>query len=198
MTKNQPTGSSPTEHPSGHPQNRQSEPAEPDTRAGLADLTLADAPGLEILILDGIANWIFSPANPGKNYHGEHGGDVASAVLNAAYGASRFRPAQVPVETGPMAEMRRRLVDGAHEIASGAGALSMFVITLMPAVISELERRSGDPASQLYWIYCYALLVMAGGSSGELDQNLMAAIMASFDGWNELMSQGFTLPWRAA
>ena len=190
-TKDHPTGSRPNEPLS-------KEPTELNTRAGLADLDLADVPSLEILILDGIANWIFSPANPGKSYQGEHGGDLVSAVLNAAHGAARFRPVQVPAETAPMAEMRRRLIDGAHEIATGAGALSMFVITLMPAVISELERRSGDPASQLYWIYCYALLVVAGGSSGGLDQNLTAAIMASFDGWNELMAQGFTLPWRAA
>ena len=94
--------------------------------------------------------------------------------------------------------MRSRLLSGIHEIGSNPEALSMFVITLMPAVISELERRSGDPASQVYWLYCYSLLVLAGGRLGRLDQDLMPAIMASFDSWNELMSAGYTLPWRAA
>ncbi len=175
-----------------------SEPPSPETRVGLAQLSIADIPSLEILIMDEIANWIFSPENPGKDYIGEHGGAVVTAVLNAAQGASQFHPDTVPEETVPIAAMRSRLLSGVQEIAGTPAALSMFVITLMPAVISELERRSGDPASQFYWIYCYALLVLAGGRGGKLDQELMPGIIASFDGWNDLMTQGYTLPWRAA
>ena len=171
--------------------------AAPSGRVGLVELTPADVPSMEILILDEIANWIFSPDNPGKGYTGEHGGSVVTAVLKAAQSAAQFHPEQTPVETPVIAEMRARLAAGVHEMAAAPEALSMFVITLMPAVISELERRSGDAASQFYWLYCYALLVLAGGRSGQLDQTLMPGIVASFDGWNELMAQGYTLPWRA-
>ncbi len=164
---------------------------------GLGAISAADIPSAEILVIDAIASWIFSPANPGKEYTGDHGGAVVSAVLNAVHGAPGFHPDVVPVETAPIAQMRERLLAGIHEIAATPTALSTFVITLLPAVISELDRRIGDPASQLYWLYCYAILVLAGGRKGDLDQNLMVGIMASFDGWNDLMADGFTLPWRA-
>ncbi|MET3807278.1 hypothetical protein ABIB25_004301 [Nakamurella sp. UYEF19] len=166
-------------------------------RAGFAELTMADMPSMEILVIDGIASWIFSPDNPGKDYTGEHGGAVVTRVLEAVQGASKFKPELVPVLSPAITDMRERVLEGIHEISGTATALSTFVITLMPAVISELDRRTGDPASQLYWIYCYCILVLAGGRSGDLDQNLMIGIMASFDGWNDLMSGGFTLPWRA-
>lgn len=164
--------------------------------AGLEELALADVPSLEILVIDEIAGWIFSPENPGKDYHGEHAGAIISLVLNAAQGASRFHPTQVPPASDAMTLSRRRIADGVHQIGVAPAALSMFVITLMPAVISELERRAGDPASQLYWLYCYSLLVLAGGKTGELGSAEMIGIMASFDGWNDLMSAGYTLPWR--
>ncbi len=167
-------------------------------RSGFAELSMADMPGLEILVIDEIASWIFSPDNPGRDYTGEHGGAVVTAVLKAVQGASTFRPDRMPAESAAVRAMRERVVEGVHQIGSAANALSTFVITLMPAVISELERRSGDPTSQCYWLYCYSLLVLAGGRSGDLDQNLMIGIMASFDGWNDLMSEGFTLPWRSA
>ncbi len=167
-------------------------------RAGFGDLAPSDVPGLEILVIDEIAGWIFSPENPGKDYNGEHGGAVVTAVLKAVQGASKFHPDRVPPESVAVMQMRERVLEGAHQIAAAPNALSTFVVTLMPAVISELERLAGDPASQLYWLYCYSLLVLAGGRSGDLDQNLMIGIMASFDGWNDLMSAGFTLPWRAA
>jgi hypothetical protein len=175
--------------PSGQPQEK--------AQQGLGEIAIADIPSAEILIIDAIASWIFSPANPGQDYTGDHGGAVVSAVLNAVHGAPGFHPDVVPVETTAIADMRERLLAGIHEIAATPTALSTFVITLLPAVISELDRRIGDPASQLYWLYCYSVLVLAGGRQGDLDQNLMVGIMASFDGWNELMSEGFTLPWRA-
>ncbi len=165
-------------------------------RAGFAEIKIEDLPSLEILVIDEIASWIFSPENPGKDYNGEHGGAIVTVVLNAVQGASKFRPESAPEPTEAVTDMRERVFEGVQQIASSAQALSTFVITLMPAVISELERRAGDPASQLYWLYCYALLVLAGGRSGDLDQNLMIGIMASFDGWNEKMTEGFTLPWR--
>ena len=165
-------------------------------RNGLGEISAADIPSAEILIIDAIASWIFSPENPGGHYTGEHGGAVVTAVLNAVSRAPGFHPEMMPRETEAIAEMRARLVAGIREIATTPPALSTFVITLLPAVISELDRRTGDPASQLYWLYCYSVLVLAGGRKGDLDQNLMVGIMASFDGWNELMSAGFTLPWR--
>ena len=171
---------------------------QPRTGASLAGLTITDIPAVEILVIDEIANWIFSPENPGKGYSGEHGGAVVTAVLKAVQNSAGFRPARVPESLPVLTAMRSRLLSGIHEIGGNPEALSMFVITLMPAVISELERRSGDPASQVYWLYCYSLLVLAGGRLGRLDQDLMPAIMASFDSWNELMSAGYTLPWRAA
>ena len=175
-----------------------SHPQQPTSGASLAGLDSTDIPGLEILVIDEIANWIFSPQNPGQGYSGEHGGAVVTAVLKAVQGSSGFRPERIPEESPAVTVMRARLLSGIREIGSNPEALSMFVITLMPAVISELERRSGDPTSQVYWLYCYSLLVLAGGRLGRLDQDLMPGIMESFDSWNELMSQGYTLPWRAA
>ena len=172
--------------------------AENKSRAGFADLTLDDLPSLEILVLDEIAGWIFSPDNPGKDYTGEHGGAVVTAVLNGAQKAHLFRPEIGPVTSAALTDMRERVYEGVQQLSQSAEALSTFVITLMPAVISELERSAGDAASQCYWLYCYSILVLAGGRSGSLDQNLMVGIIASFDGWNDLMSGGFTLPWRAA
>lgn len=165
-------------------------------RAGFAEITMEDLPSLEILVIDEIASWIFSAENPGKGYNGEHGGAIVTVVLNAVQGASKFTPDSAPEPTDAITAMRERVFEGVKQIASSAEALSTFVITLMPAVISELERRAEDPASQLYWLYCYALLVLAGGRTGDLDQNLMIGIMGSFDGWNDLMAEGFTLPWR--
>ena len=167
-------------------------------RAGFADLTLDDLPSLEILVLDQIAGWIFSPENPGKEYNGEHGGAIVTAVLNGVQRAHSFQPELTPMTSPALTEMRERVYSGVQELSQSAEALSTFVVTLMPAAISELERSAGDAASQCYWLYCYALLVLAGGRSGSLDQNLMIGIIASFDGWNDLMSGGFTLPWRAA
>ncbi|SDO85886.1 hypothetical protein SAMN04515671_2150 [Nakamurella panacisegetis] len=167
-------------------------------RAGFADLTLRDLPSLEILVLDEIAGWIFSPENPGQGYSGEHGGAIVTAVLNGVQRAHAFQPELAPMTSPVLTEMRDRVFTGVQELSQSAEALSTFVVTLMPAVISELERSAGDAASQCYWLYCYALLVLAGGRSGRLDESLMAGIIASFDGWNDLMSGGFTLPWRAA
>ena len=166
-------------------------------RAGFAEITMEDLPSLEILIIDEIAGWIFSPENPGKDYNGEHGGAIVTLVLHAVQGASKFHPESAPEPTEAVTAMRERVFEGVQQIASTPEALSTFVVTLMPAVISELERLADDPASQLYWLYCYALLVLAGGRAGDLDQNLMIGIMGSFDGWNDLMTEGFTLPWRA-
>ena len=187
-----------TEHaPQPDQEVEKAQQSDQKAQQGLGEIALGDIPSAEILVIDAIASWIFSPANPGKGYNGEHGGAVVSAVLNAVHGAPGFHPDTVPAETEAIAEMRTRLLTGIHEIAATPTALSTFVITLLPAVISELDRRTDDPASQLYWLYCYSILVLAGGRKGDLDQNLMLGIMASFDGWNELMSQGFTLPWRA-
>ena len=44
--------------------------------AGLKELAVADVPSLEILVLDEIAGWIFSPDNPGAHYNGEHAGAI--------------------------------------------------------------------------------------------------------------------------
>src|SRR6195952_5911675 len=83
---------------------------------GLGEIALGDIPSAEILVIDAIASWIFSPANPGKGYNGEHGGAVVSAVLNAVHGAPCVHPETVRAESEGSADGCGRLLTGIHAI----------------------------------------------------------------------------------
>lgn len=149
---------------------------------------------MEILFLDALGSWIFSPANPGEHYEGEHGGQVITALLEAAGKASSFRPDQQPSSTSEIAAVRAEIANGAHEIAAAEGGLGLLVSRLMPAAIGELNRWTGDPGSQSYWLYVYGMFVLSGGREGTQDNESMRAITDTFAGWNALMTGGFKLP----
>lgn len=89
-------------------------------RAALRDLSTKDMPGLEILLLDELAAWVFSVRNPGHGYDETHGAVVATILLVAMERARSFRPVQVPAETDAITATREKLVAGAHGFAGSA------------------------------------------------------------------------------
>lgn len=164
--------------------------------SALAELTDADVPSVEILLLDELAAWILSPANPQSSYDEESGGAVISSLMNALANSSSFRPDKEPSPTSETVEARKRLVEGAHALAAHERGIAFVVTRLMPAAITELTRHVGNPGQQIYWTYFFALWVIAGGVEGEQDETVARGLMASFDSWDALIAEGFRLPWQ--
>lgn len=160
----------------------------------LANLAVEDLPSMEILFLNALGSWIFSSANPGDNYEEQHGGQVITALLEAAGQSSSFHPDQQPVSTPEIAAVRAEIANGAREIAAAEGGLGMLISRLMPAAIGELNRLTGDPGSQSYWLYVYGMFMLAGGREGTQGNEPMRAIADTFAGWNTLMAAGFSAP----
>ena len=96
-----------------------------------------------------------------------------------------------PEATEEITAARVRVVAGAHELASAPNGLSLLLTRLMPAAEGELARHAGDPGAQIYWLYCYSLLALAGGRSGDTEEAVFRGIMASFDAWDALMARRF-------
>lgn len=165
-------------------------------RAALRDLDLASVPGFEILFLDDLAGWAYSVSNPGRGYSEAHSALVVSALLEALERARSFRPARVPEESPEIAAVRGKIVAGAHDFAAADGGLAQLVGLLAPAVVRELEHNAGQPAVQTYWLYHYALLVLACGTAGEATEETLRGITAAFRAWDELAAAGYALPWR--
>ena len=162
----------------------------------LAELAEDDVPSVEILLLDELAAWVLSDANPQQGHDEESGGAVISSLMNAIANAPQFRPEQVPSPTEETLAARKRLVDGAHALAAHERGIALVVTRLMPAAITELTRNVGKPGEQIYWSYFYALWVIAGGVEGEQDEAVARGLMASFDAWDALIAEGFRLPWQ--
>lgn len=162
------------------------------------NLTIEDVPSLEILFLDQIAVWVLSDENPGHDYSEEHGGVVISKLFNAVEEASGFRPAKIPAESQQVATARKGVVDGAHEIADADNGITLIISRLMPATINELERNSGSPGAQLYWVYFYSLLAISSGPTGGISELVARGIAETFEAWESLMADGFRLPRRTA
>ena len=164
--------------------------------SALAGLTEADVPSVEILLLDELAAWILSPANPQGDYDEESGGAVISSLMNAIANSPQFRPDQEPSPTHETVLARKRLVEGAHALAAHDRGIAFVVTRLMPAAITELTKHVGNPGQQIYWTYFFALWVIAGGVNGEQDEAVARGLMASFDSWDALIAEGFRLPWQ--
>ena len=169
---------------------------ESSARAALRDLTLKDMPGFEILFLDDLAGWVFSVSNPGHSYNETHAALVVTTLLEAIERAGSFRPAQVPAESDAIVATREKVVAGAHEFAGTSKGLAHLVGLLAPAAVRELEHSAGQPTAQTYWLYHYALLVLASGTGGDVSEDTLRGITAVFQAWDGLAAAGFVLPWR--
>lgn len=164
--------------------------------AALVRLTVDDLPSLEVQLIDGLAAWILSPENPGRDYSNEHGATVISTLLTAVQRAPEYRPDRQPAETGAVRKLRAKVVDGASDLGADLNGITTLTTRLMPAAIGELERNSGDPAAQIVWTYYYSILVLASGKGETPNEKSMNAIHATFSGWDQLMANGFVVPWR--
>jgi hypothetical protein len=168
---------------------------EADVIAALGGLTEADMPAVEFLLLDQLALWMLSDANPASAAYDEvAGGVVLSALLNAVANAGDVRPEREPVVGPEIAEARRRFVEGAREYAAHERGIALVVTRLMPAAIAELNTNVGNAAQQIYWTYLYSLFVIASGVVGEQDPSVARGIGMSFSGWNDLIADGLRLP----
>lgn len=169
---------------------------QPAALAALRDLSLKDMPSLEILFLDELAGWAFSVGNPGHGYDEKHSAMVVSILFKAMEHATAFRPARAPAESDEIVAVREKIVAGAHELAGTAEGLPQIIALLAPAAVRELEHYAGKPAAQTYWLYHYALLVLASGTAGDVSGDTLQGITATFSAWDGLLAQGFVLPWR--
>lgn len=88
------------------------------------------------------------------------------------------------------------MVAGAHEFAGTSAGLSRLGALLATVAVRELENNAGKPAAQTYWLYHYALLVLASGMDGDASDVTLRGITAAFGGWEGLAATGFRLPWR--
>jgi hypothetical protein len=168
---------------------------EAEVIAALAGLTEADMPAVEFLLLDQLALWMLSDANPGSGTYDEvAGGVVLSALLNAVANARDLPPEREPVVGPEVAAARARFVAGAHEYAAHDRGIALVVTRLMPAAVAELNTHVGNAAQQIYWTYLYSLFVIASGVVGEQDPSVARGIGMSFSGWNDLIADGLKLP----
>ncbi len=162
----------------------------------LRDLGMKDVPSFEILLLDELAGWAFSVRNPGHGYNESHGALIVTSMLGALERARSFRPAQAPQETAGIVATREKIVAGAHAFASQPKGLAHLVGLLAATAIPELEHSAGQPAAQTYWLFHYALLVLASGTDGADEEGTLRGITEVFHAWDGLAAAGFTLPWR--
>jgi hypothetical protein len=167
-------------------------------RRALAALTSDDVPSLEVLLLDALAHWVLSEDNPGTSYNEQAGGAVISMLLNSVEKAPQWQPQEQPPGTPELTRMRESVAAGAAELSAEPNGLALMISRLMPAAIGELERNTGSAGAQIYWTFMYSLMVLASGVDGDLDEDTGRAVVASFDAWDQLMQQGFRLPWREA
>lgn len=168
-----------------------------DIVRGLTALTGDELPGLEIVLLDAVVDWLFSPANPGVGYDGEHAGRLVSTLFGAIDASRRFQPTQQPEASERIVTARARVVDGAHELAkAGPPGVTLLVSRLMPAVLAELEGHAGDRVKQADGVFCYLLYAVAVGTGSEQHPVVLDGLRAAVVGWDGVLRGGYTLPWR--
>lgn len=164
---------------------------------GLTALTAGEMPALEIVLLDTVVDWLFSPKNPGTGYDEEHAGQLVSTLFGAVDASRRFAPAQAPTVTDEITAARTRVVDGAHELAKqGSTGVNLLVSRLMPAVLGELETHAGERAKQARGVFVYLLYVTSVGTREDHDQAVMDGLIAVSAGWDGVLRDGYVLPWR--
>jgi T3SS (YopN, CesT) and YbjN peptide-binding chaperone 1 len=137
-----------------------------------------------------------SASNPGHDYNETHAALVVSTLLGAIERAPSFRPAQAPAESDAVVATREKVIAGAHEFAGTSKGMAHLVGLLAPAAVRELERSAEQPTAQIYWLFHYALLVLASGEDANVSEDTLRGISAVFQAWDDLTAAGFALPWR--
>ncbi|MDN5933359.1 MAG: hypothetical protein L0I24_20230 [Pseudonocardia sp.] len=177
-----------------------SDPAwEDDIVRGLHSVTSDQVPALEIILLDALVDWLYSPANPGENYDESHAGHLVSTLFTAIDSSRAYLPAQEPTATESITAVRTRVVDGAHELsAQGPDGVTTIVSRLIPALLAELQNNIGERAKQAHRVWVYSIYTLALGTRTEHDHTLMEGVAATFAGWDDVLRSGFVVPWRRA
>lgn len=170
---------------------------EDDIVRGLHSVTSDQVPALEIILLDALVDWLYSPANPGENFDESHAGHLVSTMFSAVDSSRSYLPAQEPVVTDAITAVRTRIVDGSHELsAQGAEGITTIVSRLMPAVLADLQNNAGERAKQAHGGWVNMIYALALGTRTEHDDALMDGVVATFAGWDEVLRGGFVVPWR--
>ena len=118
--------------------------------------------------------------------------------MDRALAAARsYQPARSPAASAAMPAARARVVDGAHELAAdGWTGVSLIVSRLMPAVLAELHNNANARGRQLRGTYSYLLYGVALGTGTEQDTAVLDGVIETFAGWDAILRDGFTVPWR--
>ncbi|MCX6464091.1 MAG: hypothetical protein NTW05_10930 [Pseudonocardiales bacterium] len=170
---------------------------EDDIVRGLHSTTADQVPALEIILIDAVVDWLFSPANPGQGYTEEHAGHMISTLFAAVDSSRSYLPARTPPVTPELDAARARIVEGAHELSAQRGeGVSLLVSRLMPAVLAQLNDHAGEQAKQAHGIVVHLLYVLGLGTRTEHDQALIEGVVAAFAGWDAVLRDGFVPPWR--
>lgn len=170
---------------------------EDDIVFGLKSLTAEEMPSLEIILLDAVAAWMFSDANPDDDYSEVHAGHLISTLFSAVEAARKFYPSQLPPPSPEITAARTGVVTGAHELAAAASAgVSLAVSRLMPAMLAELQNNAGERAKQSHGVFVYLLYAIAVGTREEHDPAVLDGLTSTFTGWDTVLRGGFVLPWR--
>ncbi len=172
---------------------------EDDIVRGLHSTTADQIPALEIILIDAVVDWLYSPANPGRDHTEEHAGHLISTLFAAIDSSRSYLPAQEPEATPEITAARARIVEGARELSADGGAgVSLLVSRLMPAVLGQLHEHEGEPARQAHQVVVYLLYTLGLGTRTEHDPALLPGVAAAFAGWDAVLRGGFTPPWRRA
>lgn len=172
---------------------------EDDVVRGLHSTTADQVPALEIILIDAVVDWLYSPANPGHDHTEEHAGHLISTLFAAIDSSRSYLPAQEPEATPEITAARARIVEGAHELSADGGAgVSLLVSRLMPAVLAQLHDHAGEPAKQAHGVVVYLLYTVGLGTRTEHDETVVRGVVAAFAGWDAVLRGGFTPPWRRA
>ncbi|MCD2197905.1 hypothetical protein LQ327_31500 [Actinomycetospora endophytica] len=146
-------------------------------------------PAFEYALIDGLAKWLFSDANPGADYDDDAAAQVISVLFGAFSDAHEIEPPTSPPDDDGVGTARDALVAGAHQLSEGPGVTTL-IMRVMPAIKGELTAHTGDPGKQLHSAYFYLLLAVASGT-GELGSPEVAeGLLASFTGWDGLFASG--------
>lgn len=174
-----------------------------DVIRGLHALTADQVPALEITLIDAVADWLFSPANPGAadpprtDYDESHAGHLVSSLFTAVDTSRSFLPRQEPAATPAITAARSRIVDGAHELsAQGPDGVSLLVSRAMPSVLAELGNNAGERAKQAHGVVVYLLYPLALGTRTEHDEAVLEGIVEAYAGWDAVLRAGYAPPWR--
>lgn len=162
----------------------------------LGKIEVADMPALEVLVLDTVAAWMFSPENGGHSYSNHDASVLIQALFSALSNAKQFQPETSPATTEIVSRGRELFVHGAHQLAADAGGLTALITRLMPAMLGELDRHAGEPAMQAYWTYLYLLSAVMTGTARSMSEEAMESAMAIFAGWDAEFAAGYQVPWR--